>query len=93
LYAALVDPMVVTKVQSGENGGRQLKHVGVVRSLQRIGSLQDLGSGAVKFSLAVPEEAVPEKERVVVFAQRAGQGPVVGAVLEAVGRPGNVASR
>jgi hypothetical protein len=89
LYAALVDPVAVTNVRSGENGGRQLKHVGVVRSLERIGSLQDLGSGAVKFSLVVPGEAVAEKERVVVFAQRAGQG----AVLGAVDGPGNVASR
>jgi hypothetical protein len=93
LYAALVDPLAVTNVHSGENGGRQLRHVGVVRSLQRIGSLQDLDSGAVKFSLAVPEEAAPEKERVVVFAQRAGQGPILGAVLETVGGRGIVASR
>jgi len=93
LYAALVDPVAVTNVRGGENGGKQLRHVGVVRSLQRIGSVQDLSGGAVKFSLVVPADDVAEKERVVVFAQTSGQGPVLGAVLGQVGMSGNMASR
>ena len=93
LYAALIDPVAVTNVRGGENGGRQLRHVGVVRSLQRIGSVQDLSSGTVKFTLVVPADGIAEKERVVVFAQASGQGPVLGAVLGQVGMAGNVASR
>ena len=93
LYAALVDPAVVTDVRSGENGGRQLKHVGVVRSLARIGSVQALGNGPVKFSLPVQEDAVAGKVRVVVFAQKSGQGPILGAVLENTTTTGTMASR
>ena len=93
LYAALVDPAAVTNVKSGENGGRQLKHVGVVRSLVRIGSVQDLSSGPVKFSLPAQEDAVAGKVRVVVFAQKSGQGPILGAVLENTTSTGTMASR
>ena len=93
VYAALVDPVAVTDVKRGENGGRQLRHVGVVRVLARIGSLEDLARGPVKFALAAPEDAVPAKERVVVFVQKAGQGQVIGAFAENVVSLGNMSKR
>jgi hypothetical protein len=80
LYAALVDPKDTTEVRGGENGGRHLHHVGVVRSLQRVGKLKDLGAGPVSFSLNAPADAKPGEMRVVVFAQESGQGAVLGAV-------------
>ena len=83
LYAALIDPTDTTDVRKGENSGRQLKHVSVVRSLQRIGSLKDLASGPVKFNITAPEISTPASMRVVVFAQRNGPGPVLGAVSTA----------
>jgi hypothetical protein len=79
LYAALVDPTDSTEVRGGENGGRRLQHVGVVRSLQRVGSLKDLGAKPVSFGLTAPGDAKPGEMRVVVFAQQSGQGAVVGA--------------
>jgi hypothetical protein len=79
LYAALVDPKDTTEVRGGENGGRHLHHVGVVRSLQRVGKLKDLGAGPVSFSLNAPADAKPGEMRVVVFAQESGQGAVLGA--------------
>lgn len=85
LYAALVDPTDSTEVRGGENGGRRLQHVGVVRSLQRVGSLKDLGAKPVSFSLTAPGDAKPGEMRVVVFAQQSGQGAVVGSVVGAVG--------
>ncbi|MCU1322974.1 MAG: hypothetical protein JWM43_2623 [Acidobacteriaceae bacterium] len=84
LYAALVDPTAVTQVKAGENGGRQLNHVGVVRSLQRIGSVQELASGPVRFVLAAPADAIPGKERIVVFAQKTGTGTILGTALAQV---------
>jgi hypothetical protein len=84
LYAALVDPTDVTEVRSGENGGRRLQHAGVVRSLQRVGSLTELGAGPVSFSLNAPGDAKPGQMRVVVFAQQIGQGAVLGAVSAGV---------
>jgi hypothetical protein len=80
LYAALVDPTDTTDVRHGENGGRQLQHVGVVRVMQRIGSLKDLGPPR-EFSLQAPADAVPANMRVVVFAQSGGQGAVLGTAM------------
>lgn len=78
LYAALVDPTDTTDVGGGENRGHQLHHVAVVRSLQRIGKVKSLSSGPVKATLTAPQNAVPGKMRVVVFAQDSGTGPIVG---------------
>ncbi|MBB5346056.1 DUF1223 domain-containing protein [Tunturibacter empetritectus] len=86
LYAALVDPTDVTDVRNGENGGRRLLHVGVVRNLQRIGSLKDLGAGPLNFSLNAPGDANLVNIRVVVFAQQNNQGNVLGAVVTDVKR-------
>jgi hypothetical protein len=80
LYAALVDPTDTTDVRSGENGGHRLQHVGVVRSLQRVGSLKALAAGPVSFNLTAPGDAKPDQMRVVVFAQQSGPGTVLGAV-------------
>jgi hypothetical protein len=80
LYAALVDPTATTDVRRGENSGHRLQHAGVVRTMQRIGSLKDLGSSPYKFSLVAPSDASPATMRVVVFAQRGGQGPILGAI-------------
>ena len=77
LYAAVVEPTASTDVKRGENSGHHLDHVGVVLSLQRIGKLQDLGPGPLKFSLKAPPDIAPESLRVVVFAQSPGQGPVI----------------
>jgi len=84
LFAALVDPTDVTDVRGGENGGHRLQHAGVVRSLQRIGSLKQLGSAPLSFSLKAPADAKPETMRVVVFAQQSGPGAVLGAVSASV---------
>jgi hypothetical protein len=86
LYAALVDPSDVTEVRSGENGGHRLQHAGVVRGLQRVGSLKDLGAGPVSFHLTAPADAKPAEMRVVVFAQQSGQGAVLGASVAPVTR-------
>lgn len=80
LYAVLVDPVDTTDVKGGENGGKHLEHAGVVRTMQRIGSLKDLAAGPRKFNLNAPSGAVPSGMRVIVFAQRSDVGPIVGAV-------------
>jgi hypothetical protein len=83
LYAALVDPTDTTDVLHGENGGHQLHHAGVVRTMQRIGSLKDLASPR-DFSLKAPAGSTPGSMRVVVFAQRQDQGAILGAASIAV---------
>jgi hypothetical protein len=80
LYAAVIQPTASTQVQRGENGGRTLNHVSVVRSLQRIGSLSEAAPGPLRFSLPTPADAAPATLRIVVFAQRDGQGSILAAV-------------
>ena len=79
LYAALIDPSETTQVQGGENKGHQLDHVGVVRSMKRIGKLQDLGKGPLAFNLNAPSDMQTGNLRVVVFAQSSDLGPIKGA--------------
>ncbi len=79
LYAVVVQPAATTEVKAGENGGKHLEHFGVVRSMQRIGKVQDLGSGALKFTLNAPANVSTDNLRIVVFAQAPGQGPIEGA--------------
>jgi hypothetical protein len=78
LYAALVDPAASTEVKSGENGGRHLDHVSVVRTFQRIGKLQDLANGPVAFHLNAPDGASAPHMRLIVFAQLPDQGAIRG---------------
>jgi hypothetical protein len=78
LYAALVDPSASTEVKSGENGGKHLEHVSVVRSFQRVGKIQDLSKGPVSFKVNAPTDEAASHMRLVVFAQLPDQGPVRG---------------
>jgi hypothetical protein len=80
LFVALVDPTDSTQVRGGENGGHLLHHAGVVRTLQKVGSLKTLSAGPVSFTLTAPGDAKPGDMRVVVFLQQNGQGAVLGAV-------------
>jgi hypothetical protein len=84
LYAALVEPTASTEVKAGENGGKHLEHVSVVRSFQRIGKIQDLGKGAIPFKLNAPSDAAATDMHIVVFAQLPDQGPVRGVAATTI---------
>ncbi len=86
IYAALVDPADKTNVGGGENKGRELHHVAVVRVLQKIGKLKNLDSKPIEATLTAPPDANPENMRVVVFAQSSGPGQVIGAVAIPTGQ-------
>jgi hypothetical protein len=86
LYAALIEPMASTQVRAGENGGRTLHHVSVVRRLERIGYLNSLSRKPLPFSLDLPKDEA-EGLQVVVFAQRDGQGEVLAVATSASARP------
>jgi len=78
LYAALIDPADTTQVRKGENGGRTLHHVAVVRVLARLGTVQDLARGHIGFTLKAPDDADPAAMQLIVFAQQANSGPILG---------------
>ena len=81
VYAALVDPEDTTVVRGGENHGRTLQHVGVVRVLDRVGSsrTKSLGEKPFVFKGNVPGKPGLDGMRLVVFIQTNEIGPVLGA--------------
>jgi len=82
LYAALVETMASTQVLHGENGGRTLYHVSVVRVMQKIGSSDQLAN-PLFFSFGYPKDAITPNLRVIVFVQHPDQGPILAAASSA----------
>jgi hypothetical protein len=72
VWLALADDSATSHVAAGENKGRQLHHVAVLRSLRKIGSVKR--GAAFEQSVAVP----PGTGRVIVFVQDSGLGKVFG---------------
>ncbi len=77
IWLAVADDAVSSQVSAGENKGRDLRHVAVVRSLRKIGWMKRGGT----FSTQVELPAGATEQRVVVFLQEAGQSRVVGAAM------------
>jgi hypothetical protein len=77
VWIAFADEHASTPVKAGENKGRMLSHVAVVRTLKKLGSIRRGGT----FSKMVETVAAQRGQRVVVFVQESGQGRVVGANL------------
>lgn len=68
-------PQTVTHIGKGENAGRTITEVNVVRFIRKIGQSSST-AGEWKFSLAsLPSDA----SQVVVFLQKPGNGAIVGA--------------
>ena len=79
LYAALADTVDTSQVEGGENSGRTLKHVSVVRVLQPLGQLGAAASEAgSRVQLSVPGHARRGQMQLVIFAQLPHAGAVVG---------------
>jgi len=77
VWLAVADDSDTTRVAAGENKGRTLAHVAVVRSLRKIGYVKRGGT----FSRQVDLPAGPGGRRIIVFLQEAGQAHVWGAAM------------
>jgi hypothetical protein len=77
IWLALADNSDLSKVAAGENRGRTLTHVAVVRSLRKIGYVKRGGT----FSRQIELPSGANGQRVVVFLQEAGQARVFGAAM------------
>lgn len=77
LYAVLADDEDTSNVARGENSGRTLKHVAVVRAMQKVSALHGPYSGPVQIKL--PHGVAHAKMRLIVFAQKGDNGQVFGA--------------
>lgn len=77
IWLALADDGAISKVTAGENKGRSLGHVAVVRSLRKIGAVKRGGA----FTRVIDLPASANGQRIVVFLQEAGQARVLGAAM------------
>jgi len=78
---AVTESGLSSDVERGENTGRRLTHVGVVRVLKQLGVVPDTRGGAFKAETLVPFEKGWRREnlRAVVFAQERGTRRVLAA--------------
>jgi hypothetical protein len=80
VWVAIADDRDETNVRKGENAGRTLTHVSVVRSLSKAGTVTK--AGAFQKTVRIPLSAAPAAEmRVVVFVAELG-GPVLGLAMQ-----------
>jgi hypothetical protein len=84
LLLAVLDEADESHVTAGENGGRTLKHVAVLRSLKQIASLNS--SKGLSESLEVPLPPGKGNMRLIVFAQEGTAGTIRGATSIAFSR-------
>jgi hypothetical protein len=77
IWLALADDSDTTRVAAGENKGRTLVHVAVVRSLRKIGWVKRGG----EFSRQIDLPTGASGQRVVVFLQETGQARVWGVAM------------
>jgi hypothetical protein len=83
LFVAVVQRSATTQVKSGENGGRTLSHVQIVRELGM--SALD-GKGGSSGHLDWPAGIAPADGEVIAFLQNEEDGQIIAATRSAVGQ-------
>ncbi len=84
VYVALAENKVQSNVGGGENGGRLLTHVAVVRVLAVVGTLEPGSSFAKNVVIPLPSRMPPTGIRVVAFLQEDKSHKIVGAAQEKI---------
>jgi hypothetical protein len=79
VWVALADDRDQSSVRRGENKGRTLNHVAVVRSLGKVGNVTK--AAGFEKTVRVPLAAQTDGMRVVVFVAESG-GPVLGSAMQ-----------
>jgi hypothetical protein len=80
VFIALADNSDESQVSGGENGGRKLQHVGVLRKLSRIGSVDESSDFRRDIKIDLSARNRPDV-RVTVIVQDADTGRVLGVAL------------
>ena len=76
LYAVLADDHDETSVSAGENSGRHLQHVAVLRSIRKLGSLDKGFDRQIRIDLA--SGSAQKKMRLLIIAEERGTGHILG---------------
>jgi hypothetical protein len=77
VFLTLAEDSAASEVSAGENSGRHLHHVAVVRSIRKIGSVK---RGA-NFSRVLELPRTAGAQRIVVFLQESGPGRISGVAM------------
>jgi hypothetical protein len=83
LYIGVAENSDETRVGGGENSGRQLRHVAVLRSLQKVAKVGPEGTQK-DVTLHLPKDLARDNLRVVAFVQEPGNGAVLGSAVRIV---------
>jgi hypothetical protein len=75
-----------SQVAGGENAGRRLTHVAVVRALSRAGRVESGQAFSQDVSVKLDKEVDTASLRVIAFVQEPGPGRVLGAATEKVAK-------
>ncbi len=78
---AITEDNLTTQIRAGENGGRQLTHQAVVRSLRPLGTIT-AGGFSARETLRLDPSWQPANLKAVVFVQDQKSGAIVGAASE-----------
>lgn len=78
VYLAEADNSDETQISGGENSGRHLYHVAVVRSLRKIGTMR-ASNPQFKAEIKIKKPVPTGKGRIIVFLQEQGSGRILGA--------------
>jgi len=84
VYVAIADNADQTPVKGGENSGRELRHVAVLRSLQKVAKAGEEGLQK-DFTLHLPKDLNKDNLRVVAFVQESGNAAVLGSAVRILG--------
>ncbi len=84
IYIAVALNHAESQVLQGENSGRHLTHVGVVKSLTKIGSLESGKAFSSEVRVKLDAKAEAANLRVIAFVQQSAQREVLGAAMEKV---------
>lgn len=79
VFVAVALDKTQTDVLAGENNGKKLTNVAVVKELVKIGKLEKSGNFDQPFRVKLWDGADPGNLRVVAFVQESGPGKVLGA--------------
>ena len=85
VYVALAENTVQSKVARGENGGRSLTHVAVVRAFVPAGTLKGGSLFSRDIALPLPPHGLPSGFRVIAFLQEEKSQKIVGATYQKLG--------
>jgi len=86
VYVAHAEESGTSDVLRGENQGRTLRYVSIVRDIQPVGSLR--GNAMFTKQLPIRTAKAPAGSRLIAFVQEGGTGRILGAALYAIPKEG-----